>query len=291
MRARGTRGDRIRIVATRIGPAGWSYEDWKGRVYPDPEPRGFDPLRYVAQHFDFVELNSSFYRPPTARMSEAWARKTPDGFTFTAKLWERFTHDRARFTEADARAFHEGMAPLLAAGKLGALLLQFPWFFKDGRDARDRVRRIADAFGDWAPLVIELRHRSWLDGFDFLRELRLCFCNIDQPESATSISGTDHVTGPVAYVRLHGRNAKAWFDRDAGRDAKYDYLYSKDELREWAGRVRAMASKAETVFAVANNHFQGKAFVNALQLAKLLGGSAADPPPTLRAAYPDAFEP
>src|SRR6185503_12005803 len=165
-----------------IGSAGWSYKDWAGKVYPDPAPPGFDPLAYLAQYFPVIEVNSSFYRPPTAAMSETWARRTPESFVFTVKAWERFTHDRERFTEADARLFQEGIAPLLGAGKLGAILLQYPWFFRDGPGTRDRIRRAADALRGWAPLVIELRHTSWLDALDFVREQQLNFCNIDQPQ-------------------------------------------------------------------------------------------------------------
>ncbi len=271
------------MTAIRIGPAGWSYEDWNGKVYPDPPPAGFDALPFLARLFDAIEVNSTFYRPPPPRMSESWARRTPDGFLFTVKAWERFTHDREDFGEADARVFQEGLAPLLSAGKLGAVLLQYPWHFEDGPGARDRIRRAADALRGWAPLVVEVRHRSWLEAFGFFRELGLCFCNIDQPRSSTAITGTSHVTGPVGYVRLHGRNAKAWFSKGAGRDQKYDYLYSPAELATWADSIRSM--EAEELFVILNNHFQGKAVVNALQLARALGKEVEAPEP-LRSAYP-----
>ena len=265
-----------------IGPAGWSYKDWEGKVYPHPAPPGFDPLAYLAQVFPVIEVNSSFYRPPSARMSEAWAKRTPDSFVFTVKAWERFTHDKESFAEGDARLFQEGIAPLLGAGKLGAILLQFPWFFRDDEKARDRIRRAADALRGWAPLVIELRHVSWLDALDFLRGQELNFCNIDQPKSSTAITGTRLVTGPVGYIRLHGRNAKAWFSKEAGRDQKYDYLYSRDELRLWEEAIREM--EAEKLFLILNNHFQGKAIANALMLMKALGMEKA-PPPTVQETY------
>jgi len=265
-----------------IGSAGWSYKDWQGKVYPDPPPPGFDPLAYLARYLPVIEVNSSFYRPPTARMSETWARRTPESFVFTAKAWERFTHDRERFTEADARLFQEGIAPLLAAGKLGALLLQFPWTFQDGKAARDRIRRAADALRGWAPLVIELRHNSWLHALDFLREQQLNFCNIDQPPSSTAITGTRLVTGPIAYVRLHGRNAKAWFRKDATVAEKYDYLYSREELRMWEDAIREM--EAEKTFVILNNHFQGKGIANAFMLLKALGKDAV-PPPSVQEVY------
>jgi uncharacterized protein YecE (DUF72 family) len=269
-----------------VGPAGWSYKDWEGKVYPDPRPRGFDPLAYLAQVFPVIEVNSSFYRPPSARMSEAWAQRTPDSFVFTVKAWERFTHDKEQFTEADARLFREGIAPLLGAGKLGAVLLQYPWFFRNSEKTRDRVRRAADALRGGAPLGIELRHVSWLDAVDFLRAEELNFCNIDQPPSSTSITGTRIVTGAVGYIRLHGRNAKAWFSKEAGRDEKYDYLYSREELRLWEDAIREM--EAEKLFVILNNHFQGKAIANALLLMKALGKEAA-PPPTVQETYKDVL--
>ncbi len=267
-----------------IGPAGWSYKDWEGKVYPQPPPPGFDPLVYLAQVFPVIEVNSTFYRPPSARMSEAWAARTPDSFVFTVKAWEWFTHDKETFAEGDARLFQEGIAPLLGAGKLGAILLQFPWFFRDGEKERDRIRRAADALRGWAPLVIELRHVSWLDALDFLRSQELNFCNIDQPKSSTAITGTRLVTGPVGYVRLHGRNAKAWFSKEAGRDEKYDYLYSREELRLWEEAIREM--EAEKLFLILNNHFQGKAIANALMLMKALGKEVT-PPPTVQETYKD----
>ena len=122
-----------------IGSAGWSYKDWAGKVYPDPPPPGFDPLAYLARYLPCIEVNSSFYRPPTARMSETWVRRTPESFVFTAKAWNRFTHEPEPVSEAESRLFREGLAPLVAAGKLGALLLQFAWFFRDGREERDRI--------------------------------------------------------------------------------------------------------------------------------------------------------
>ncbi len=274
------------MTELRVGPAGWSYEDWKGPVYPKPAPTGFDALEYVARYFDTIEINSTFYRPCVPQMSETWARRTPDGFLFTAKLWEKFTHDKEGFTAADARLYQDGLAPLLAAGKLGALLLQFPWFFRDAPESRDRIRAIVDEFGDWAPLVIEVRHKSWLEGLDFLRELKLAFCNIDQPHSSSSIQETDIVSGPAAYVRLHGRNAKAWFSKEADRDQKYDYLYSIDELKPWLERVKGMAG--DIAYVIFNNHFRGQALVNALQFKRLLG-QPIDIPPELLSAFPGAL--
>lgn len=269
-----------------VGSAGWSYKDWAGIVYPSPEPKGFDELAYLAQFVDCIEINSSFYRPPTAAMSEAWARRTPDRFVFTAKVWQRFTHDPEPFSGADVRVYTEGLAPLLAAGKLEALLLQYPWSFRDTPAARERLRRAADALRGRTPLVVELRHVSWLKDLDFLRGLELNFCNVDQPKASTSITGTKIVTGPVGYVRFHGRNAAAWFGR-SGRDDKYDYLYSREELAAWEEAIRDM--EAEKLFVILNNHFQGKGMTNAFMLMRALGKELAPPPESLRAAYPGSL--
>jgi len=273
-------------VNVYVGSAGWSYPDWKGRVYPESSPRGFDELAYIASLFPVVEINSSFYRPPSARMAESWVRRTPEGFRFTAKLWEKFTHGSDPFTGEEVRQFQEGLAPLLGAGKLSALLLQFPWSFQDSSAARDRIRSVCGAFEGWAPLVVEVRHRSWLEAIDFLTALKLSFCNIDQPGSSTSITGTDIVTGPVGYIRLHGRNARAWFSKEAGRDQKYDYLYSEEELRPWAEMARGMSTKCDAVFVITNNHFQGKGVLNAIQLMRLLGVPHPPVPAGLVSGFP-----
>lgn len=249
----------------RIGPAGWSYKDWNGTVYPEPRPPDFDELAFIAERFNCIELNNTFYRPAAARMSESWARRTPDGFVFTAKLWQRFTHEADDWGDAEVATYRDGLAPLREAGKLGAVLAQFAWSFRDGGASRDRLRRIADAFRD-APLVVEVRHVSWADAPSLFRELGIGWCNVDQPASATSIQGTAHVTSSVAYVRLHGRNAKAWFTPGAGRDDKYNYLYSEAEIGEWVEKTRRMDAEAEQTYVIANNHFRGQAVTNAVQL-------------------------
>jgi len=147
----------------RIGVCGWSYPDWRGVVYPQRRPKGFSELGHVASFVDAVELNVSFYRPPTPAMSEGWLRQVtarPD-FRFTAKLWQRFTHDReGAWTEAEARSFKDGLRPLREAGRLEALLAQFPWSFRPTEGNLDRLRRVADSFGEW-PCVVEVRNAEW----------------------------------------------------------------------------------------------------------------------------------
>lgn len=273
-----------------VGTSGWSYADWQGVVYPAKRFSGFHELSYLANVFDTVEVNSSFYRPPTARMSESWLRRIGANpkFLFTAKIWQRFTHERStRWTPQDVETFREGIRPLHEAAKLGALLVQFPWSFPATPPNIDWLARIDDAFPEH-PLVVEVRHVSWMeDGpLDFLRERRLSFCNIDQPHSTMSIGPTSLRTGALAYYRFHGRNRQAWFDKKAGRDERYNYLYSQEELEPWAKDIEAMMDDANRIFVMNNNHYRGQAAVNALQLKARLSGTKVAVPEPLLSAYP-----
>jgi uncharacterized protein YecE (DUF72 family) len=273
-----------------VGVAGWAYRDWEGVVYPARHPAGFDPLAYLAEYVDCVEVNSTFYRIPPPAFADRWARTVAgrERFRFTAKLWEGFTHERAkRWTEADVRAFHEAVEPLQAAGRLGAVVVQFPWFFERSMENAERVRQIAAAFGD-LPLVLEVRNDSWLapESLEEITALSLNLCNIDLPLARGSIRPSARATGPVGYVRLHGRNARAWFSRTATRDEKYDYLYTEEEEGEWVERVRRLAGRTTETYVVANNHFRGQALVNALSIRSRLLGSAVKVPPPLLEAYP-----
>jgi uncharacterized protein YecE (DUF72 family) len=214
-------------------------------------------------------------------------RRTADlpRFRFTVKLWRRFTHEAEPWGDAEVRTFLDGIAPLVEAGRVGALLAQFPWSFQEGEGGRERLRRIAAAFRR-VPLVVEVRHASWGPAVGFFRELGVGFCNVDQPASRTSLQGTAHVTGPAAYVRFHGRNAKAWFSRDAGRDRKYDYLYSAAELKPWIEKIRVLEHEAPDVYVVTNNHFRGQAVVNAIQLTLELTERRPAVPDGLKEHFP-----
>src|SRR2546425_8316358 len=193
----------------RVGPAGWSYKDWNGIVYPAHAGSKFDPLAYLASYFDMIEINSSFYRPPAASSSKSWASRVahnPD-FKFTAKLYQRFTHERGKATGDDERVFREGIDPLAEAERLGALLLQFPWSFKNTEEERDYLSQLLDRFKVY-PLVVELRHASWNEPavYQSFERRGVGFCNIDQPLFKRSIKPSARATSPVGYVRLHGRN-------------------------------------------------------------------------------------
>ena len=273
-----------------VGTAGWSYDDWKGRVYPDPRPRGFDELRFLAGYLDFLEVNSTFYRVPTETTVEGWVRRVSGlaRFSFTAKVHRDFTHgEDAAGGPAAARAFLEALRPLRESGRLAALLLQFPWSFRDGPDARRRLGRLCEFFRD-LPLVVEVRHASFgtPEAEAFLSALGAGVASVDMPAASSNLPPRERAPGPLGYVRLHGRNAAAWFDPAAGRDQRYDYLYSPAEIDAVAARVRRIAAEAPTTFVVTNNHFRGQGPANSFMLKARLLGHPVPVPPDLLQAYP-----
>ena len=273
-----------------VGPAGWSYEDWEGVVYPAAKGRGFHPLLLLARYVNLVEVNSTFYRPASPALAASWLRKVegfPD-FFFAVKLHQLFTHQRRDFTAKDVDEFKAGVELLRVRGRLAALLLQFPWSFTGTAANEDHLLRLFALFAGW-PLALEVRHASWdRPGFyDVLRENRVAFCNIDQPLFKNSLAPSSVATNPdFAYVRLHGRNAANWFREDAGRDDRYDYLYAKDELEGWVERIRDLGTKSSKVFVVTNNHYRGQAMANALQIKNMITGEKVDVPETLLEKYP-----
>jgi len=272
----------------RVGTAGWSYDDWRGRVYPQDAPASFDALAYLARYFGAVEVNASFYRPPSPRAAASWLRRTPEGFQFTFKLHQRFTHERdTPWTPDEVAAFRRGIEPVREAGRLGAVLVQFPWSFRLDEAALRHLEAVHRDFGD-LPLVVEVRHVSWMDpaAAEFLASRGMGWANIDQPASRGGVPPTSLVTGPVGYVRLHGRNREAWFAKDAGRDARYDYLYREEELGEWIDRIREVARQSSRTYVFTNNHYRGQAPANALQMIAGLTGRPVPVPPPLARAYP-----
>jgi len=278
-------------VADRIavGIAGWSYPDWDGFVYT---PAVKDKLRFIAGYVDLIEINSTFYRPPSARNAMSWAERTSDlpGFFFTAKLHQDITH-RGRIDPAMVEAFHEGMQPLIDAGKLKHLLAQFRYDFADAEQTREHLARIRDSFGDITNLTFELRHNTWQSphALAFLGTLGATVANLDYPMARDSFSLRQCTVGEHAYLRLHGRNSKAWFSK-AGRDETYNYLYDGNEVADIAGRAVRIAELSKSLTLVANNHYRGKEAVNALELRARISGKKVRVPPQLLTRYPHLKE-
>lgn len=255
-----------------FGPAGWSYADWKGTVYPQPPPPRFNPLAFLAGQFDFVEVNTSFYRVPGLKLTQGWADKTAGfpGFRFWIKLHQSFTHER-QLDRLLIDGFHDCLRPLEEAGKLSGLLAQFPYSFKRDEAGLAFLDDLSGHFRRW-PLAVEFRHQSWLDEdvLSFFRERGLIWANIDQPQVSQSLALTAVVTNPEsAYLRLHGRNARDWFSGQ-GRDARYDYCYSASELSRLGEAVARLREQARKVFVSGNNHYKGSAVKNLLQLKEIL---------------------
>jgi uncharacterized protein YecE (DUF72 family) len=292
-----------------VGTAGWSYPSgngrWDGVFYPAGLPDR-DKLSFYAQYFNAVELNSSFYRPPNPNIARSWAQKVPDGFRFTAKLWQKFTHPKmfqeatgaaAQVQDEDFEVFLAGVEPLANAGKLGPILAQFPPSFRPDEARFDYleglIRRLrGEGFG----VAVELRHRDWTDPQRFgprtqnlLDEEGVIWVMIDEPKFKTSIRDIPS-TGPSAYFRFHGRNYAQWWRHDAAED-RYNYLYTPAEQAELASDIQTASKQVQDTYVFYNNHYRAKAVVNAVEMNATLGlplGPAL--PETLVAEYPELAE-
>ena len=277
----------------RVGTCGWHYPSgtgtWNGVFYPARRSRGFDELAYYAEHFDTVELNSTFYRMPEAPMMSGWMRRTPASFLFSVKLYQKFTHPDMYLSRegvkdwdlsrADFDLFRAGIAPLAESGRLAAILAQFPPSFHDDADARGYLEWLLGGLQAY-PVAVELRHKSWSDAADRTRAILdaygAAWTLIDEPKFQTSIQQDSRLTlagpGPLAYVRLHGRNAATWWEHDTPDD-RYNYFYSADELRPYARAAETAAAAAtnKRVLVYFNNHFSSKAVANATVLKHDLG--------------------
>ena len=293
-------------MSIRVGTSGWNYPQgrgtWNGIFYPARRPRGFDELRYYAEHFNTVEVNSTFYRMPSPGVSESWLERTPPSFEFAVKLYQKFTHPDLYLarggvkdwtvTAGDLDEFRAGVDPLARAGRLAAILIQFPSSFHASPDTMAYVEWLADALVDH-PLAVELRHRSWSDQAGDTRALlsarRAAWVRIDEPKFEGSIAQDLTVApdeAPLVYFRLHGRNAAEWWRHD-DRDDRYDYLYSPDELRPFAQAARDASSSGRRVVMYLNNHFSAKAVANAAVLRHQLGDLVAGAyPREMIARYP-----
>lgn len=264
------------------GPSGWTH------VEPGSRQHG---LEYVAEYFDAVEVPESFQQFLRPEITRVWLRKVsrnPD-FQFTAKLHRSFSHDR-NLDLARISAFKDGLWPLMRAGRLGCLLMQFPWSFRYTAENRAFLIQLRRTFHEF-PLVAEMRHASWMldEAIGTFIDYKIGFCNIDQPTYTKAMPPTSFLTSAVGYVRLHGRNSFNWYQdsRAPLRSHRYDYLYSDSELAEWKARIDRISGFSSKTFVITNNDAGAKALINGMQLRSLLnGGDGRDLPPDLLRRYP-----
>ena len=313
-------------AALRIGTSGWNYPSgrgtWNGIFYPPSRGRAktFDELSFYAEHFNTVEVNSTFYGQPRVDVCRAWAQHTPANFEFAVKLYQKFTHPKmykqqfSRSTGADASNaddallnaltkpnaadlddFKRGVEPLASGGKLGPLLAQFPPSFKNDDAALDYLQWLLESFGNYQ-IAVELRHRSWSDAMGqtlaLLNAHGAAFVQIDEPKFRLSIAQNQLPNLPTFYyMRLHGRNAAQWWSHDKSED-RYDYLYSARELQEFVETIGSARSIVKKAYLYTNNHFSAKSIANAAMIKKQLGepieGEYSE---EFRARYPDVTIP
>jgi uncharacterized protein YecE (DUF72 family) len=284
-----------------IGTAGWAYKDWEGVFYPaEMYRRRQHPLEFIARCFDVVEINTSFYGHIKPELVKLWAKRADavnSKFTFIVKLHRSFTHSPLMMAgptsaatikpnEQDARLAREGLDALASTGKLGALLIQFPVSYKNTPLNREYIDELASRFSEFQQ-VVEVRHDTWDNPGTIaaMEQQGVSFCNIDLQRDKYSIVPTEPLTTPIGCVRLHGGNYEEWFEAEQPHD-RYNYLYSEVELQSWKQRIEHIAKRAKITYVLANNHFEAKAAVNALQLKKMLSGKRSAAPETLLENYP-----
>lgn len=269
-----------------IGIAGWSYPDWKGIVYTSSK---IDQLEYVSRFVDCIEINNTFYRPPSEKTVKSWLEKTSQkaDFFFTAKLHRQFTHEGRIDTEM-VKDFHKGFEPFLEAQKIKHLLAQFRYDFTDCPDNRRHLANIVKNFRDTFDLAVEIRHKSWQekDALRFLKELGVSVCNLDYPTTWNSFNMRNCSIGRSGYFRMHGRNREKWFSK-AGRDETYNYYYTSDELAGIKDRIDELLEAVEFLTVIANNHYRGAELANAIELKALVSGQKQLVPEGLIKTYPN----
>jgi uncharacterized protein YecE (DUF72 family) len=277
-----------------VGIAGWSYPDWKGLVFP--RETQFNRLEYLSHYFNTVEINTSFYSIPSLKVVDGWLRSVQQNseFSFAIKMYKQLTHGedtqngRPEIVESTIRAFKQVLEPLRGAGKLGALLLQFPYRFHDSSEARKYLCALLDVFQEY-PLVVEVRHQSFAHPsfYQLLRERQVAFANIDQPDVSANLKSTGVFTSShLSYLRFHGRNAANWFASEAGRDGRYDYDYSAEELEGYLEMIREFHGQGGTLYVIFNNHYRAAEVKNALEFLHQMTGEKVLVMPKLLKAYP-----
>jgi uncharacterized protein YecE (DUF72 family) len=276
--------------------------------YPPEAKTPRDRLRFYSERFPIVEADSTYYAIPLPSNAEQWVENTPPDFTFDIKSFALFTgHGAAvrafpkevrealppalrekpnvylkdlpaEIADEMWRRFDEVLLPLDSAGKLGVVLFQFPPWFGPSRANREYILRAKEKLGQYQ-MAVEFRNGAWMSGPEdqartlrFLAENRLVYVCVDEPQGfRSSVPPVTAATAPVAVVRMHGRNAATWERKTATAAERFAYLYSEEELREWAPRIRRLAEEAREVHVLFNNCYRDYAVRNAQEIGRMLG--------------------
>jgi uncharacterized protein YecE (DUF72 family) len=282
------------VTATvRIGICSWADDGLVRTWYPRGVSTGERRLRYYAERFDVVEVDSPYYALPDPAVTGRWAQRTPDGFTFHVKASAAMTgHDGDPTDEAFSQ-FRGSLEPLELSGKLHGVLLQYHPRFTKSEEAKAELARAPGRLGPLVPLV-EFRHNSWMaedereDTLAFLERHGLAYVSVDAPPTrASNVSPrVAAATHRIAYVRFHGRNVATWNVRGGTAADRFDWLYSADDLADWVAPLARLADEAEEVYAMFNNNRDDFAPRSAQILRGLLdeagvaAAGAVQPPPT-----------
>ena len=292
----------------RCGTASWTDPTMTapGVFYPQGANSPEERLRHYAGQFPMVEVDATYYALPYKRMAESWAERTPDGFVFDVKAHALMTgqptevarlpkyireelpeevREKKRIYRKDLPAelldavysgFREGLEPLTAAGKLGAIFLQFPQWVFPSNEARDLILENRERLD--LPIAVEFRHGSWFNEKNadrtvrFLTDNKIPYVAVDEPQGfKSSVPPVVVQTSPeLAVFRFHGRNRETWEKKNISAAERFRYLYDEDELADWAPQVATVARSTKQTHAIYNNCFSNYGTTNARELARLL---------------------
>ena len=245
-----------------IGTSGWSYNEWAGVFYPNSST---NKLTFYSKIYQTAEIDSTFYAYPSKGLVLGWARHTPENFVFSMKLPRTMTHDKKldleKGVESDLVRFLGLMKPLMAAGKLGPVLIQLPPSYSYQSDY-EKLKKFLNAIPEDVRFAVEFRHPSWLrdDVWSLLRERNVANVIVDEP----LLPPDTVVTADFAFIRWHGRGSRPW----------YNYRYTESELAAWVPKVRDVVTRVKETYGYFNNHFRGFAVENSLKMMGLLGVSS-----------------
>ncbi len=281
-------------ATVRLGTCSFADEGLVKTWYPRGVSTSKARLAHYAERFDTVEVDSPYYHLPDPAVTGRWAQRTPPEFVFHVKAHKTMTHHEEADQERAFAEFRASLEPLELSGKLRGILLQYHPRFVKSDEAKEQLARVPALLEPLVPLV-EFRHRSWLeederaDTFAFLTRNGLSYVSVDAPRTRASnvVPRVAAATGPVAYVRFHGRNAKTWNIRSERSADRFDWMYSAEELSDWVPELGRLAGEADEVYAMFNNNRDDFAPRSALLLRGLLdeSGIAAEggiEPPPLR---------